>query len=613
MGCFYGSERINQEELVEILIDKRKRSAILRKQGRLDSFDYRDNDELKQLQNEFYEDINDESKLVKYLDKLNSSKYKEEFDYELLAYFDALSPNNRTKFTDITGFESSFDIFKSVIDELNDSDLEKIKDMNYLKNLSDLCGREKLMNLKNFTFKLKNLSEKKNENRMLFVSSIVEKKKKHQKISLKNPELYFYNLLQSYYVEISKKENRLEKISKMVCELYQPICLYLKKIENKEELSDKDKRIMNILLYAPIIGNNDNMDVERMAYSFDDNDNNINTSTSNNLIYNISEDKLIITHFVKKQKKIELPNPDIYNINLMKKELKHSIFSETHIPGFIKYVKLQYFQENNFYTYDDIYYQFNKTLLKNILRSKAIKTSFDDYYPNERYIFDKDEIINELFNSIIFVPFPFDNAYGITNKKTLLIFINGSMNSFNGKITYLGKSGSFIILGLHEGFVHWASAYISFLHQDLSLFKSNKFSVETLKDMGIIDENNSEKNSKINVKSLLSLDGGDVLEILLFGRKLAYFTLNELLFLLCKKSYDVDHKTFKNNFKEANEKNLTLLYQEVSKDEDLNNFFNAFKIDLNFIKNLEEDNKLYFNFKRNGELLSLSRCGNFRF
>ena len=59
-----------------------------------------------------------------------------------------------------------------------------------------------------------------------------------------------------------------------------------------------------------------------------------------------------------------------------------------------------------------------------ILRSKVIKTSFDDFYSNEEFIFDKDEIINELFNSIIFVPFPLHNVYSVTDKKTLLIFIS---------------------------------------------------------------------------------------------------------------------------------------------------------------------------------------------
>ena len=607
MGCFYNSEQTYQEKFIEILIEKNKNSVILRNQQIKDSFVYKDN-EIKQLQNEFYKDINDESKLIKYLEKLNCNKYKEKFDYELLLYFDVLSPINRTKFTGIKGFESSFDIFKLVIDELNGTNFKKINDMNYFKNISDLCGREKLINSENFSFKLKYLLTKKDKNNILniqFVSSFVEQKRKYQKISVKNPELYFYNLLQSYYKEISKNKNRLENISIMVCELYKPIYFYLKKIEKKEELSDNDKRIMNILLYAPIIGNNDYMDVERMIYSFDHNDNiinNINIENNNKLIYKISNDKLLINQNDEIENKIELPNPSIYNINLMKKELSHSIFKKPHFPSFIKFIKLQYFQENNFYTYNNIYYQFNKTLLKNILLSKVIKTSFEDFYPNEEFIFDKDEIINELFNSIIFVPFPLHNVYSVTDKKTLLIFINGSMKNYTSQITYLGKSCSFIILELHEGFGNWASAYLSFCNQDLTLFKSNKLSEEILNDMGIIDKNNA--------KCLLRLDGGDILEILIFGRKLEYFTLNELLFLLCKRSYDVDYKTFKKNFKEANEKNLSVLYKEVSKDEELYNFFNTFNIDLNFIKELEEENQLYFNFKRNGDIHSLSRCGN---
>ena len=232
MGCFYNSEQTYQEKFIEKLIEKNKNSVILRNQQIKDSFVYKDN-EIKQLQNEFYKDINDESKLIKYLEKLNCNKYKEKFDYELLLYFDVLSPINRTKFTGITGFESSFDIFKLVIDELNGVNFNKINDMNYFKNTSDFCGRKKLINSENFSFKLKYLLTKKDKNNILniqFVSSFVEQKRKYQKISVKNPELYFYNLLQSYYKEISKNKNRLENISIMVCELYKPIYFYLKKI-----------------------------------------------------------------------------------------------------------------------------------------------------------------------------------------------------------------------------------------------------------------------------------------------------------------------------------------------------------------------------------------------
>ena len=141
------------------------------------------------------------------------------------------------------------------------------------------------------------------------------------------------------------------------------------------------------------------------------------------------------------------------------------------------------------------------------------------------------------------------------------------------------------------------------------LFRSNKFSTEILKDLGIIGEN--DENLDDDVERILNLDGGDIIEIILFGRKLEYFTLKEILFLLCKKSYDVDYRTFKKNFKEINKKNLLDLYRDVSEDEELNKFLNAFKIDLNFFKDLKKPKKLNFSFKRNGDILSNSRCGNF--
>ena len=616
MGCSYGNELISQERMVEFLVNERKRSSILRKQQISPQISYIDK-ETNKLRNEFYEDINDESKLIIYLKKLQEMGYNEEFEHELLLYFDSLSPINRTEFTDIKDFDSSLEVFKSVISKLNDFNFNAIKAMNYYNDLSDLCGREKLLNSENFSLKSKFLLKKEDKNyfqNKKIVFSIIEKSRRHQKISLKNPELYFYCLLQSYFQSIANADDyRLHDIATIVLQLYKPICSYLTRINRKEIFSDKENKIINILMYAPIIGNNLSMDIYRIIYSFDNNDNNI---INNNSKYQIANDKLIIKESFEIndgknqiENLIELPKPNIYNINLLEKEiinpiLRNSLISEVY---FIKYVKLQYFQENNFYTYNTIYHQFNETLFKNILHSKTIKTLFDDIYPNKEYIFDNDKTVDELFSSIIFIPFPIYKAYGMTNKKTLLIFINGLISEFIGPITYLGKSCSFIILGIHEGCAHWASAFYSFLYQDLFLFRSNKFSTEILIEMGIIE------CSKNDVESLLKLDGGDISEIILFGRKLEYFTLNEILFLLCKKSYNVDYKTFKKNFREINKKNLLDLFQEVSEDTELSDFMNAFKIDWNFFKNLKRPKGLNFSFKRNGDILSNSRCGNFGF
>ena len=245
------------------------------------------------------------------------------------------------------------------------------------------------------------------------------------------------------------------------------------------------------------------------------------------------------------------------------------------------------------------------------MQSNTLRTLLSNFYPNKIYIFDKEEIINELFNSIIFVPFPIYEGYCATNKKDLSIFINGLISSFFSPIVYLSKSCSFIILGLHEGCSHWASSYYSFLYQDNSLYRSIKFSKELLIDIGFVDKDDKDLEKKII--DLVKLDGGEILEIILFGRKLHYFTLNEALFLLYRKSYDVDYKTFNKNYREVNSKDFFVLFQEVIKDANLINLMKSFNIDWNFFQELFRENKLNFSFKRNGEIISNSRCGNIIF
>ena len=194
---------------------------------------------------------------------------------------------------------------------------------------------------------------------------------------------------------------------------------------------------------------------------------------------------------------------------------------------------------------------------------------------------------------------------------TIAIFINGLVDSFSKQIIYLSKSASFIILIIHEGCSHWASSFYSFLYQDPFLYQSITFSKEIMVDIGIIKKD--EKNLKANIENLLEQEGGDTIELLLFGRKVTSFSLNEILFLLCKNSYDVDYKTFRNNFKEVNNRSLQSLYYEAIKDPELFGLMKNFKIDMEYFENLKKTNNLNFNFKRNGDILSNSRCGNLRF
>ena len=618
MGCIYETESMNREKLIEILIEKKKRSVLLKVPSTSDSLVLAEK-KCKEVQEEFYRDINDESKLIKYLESLQSKENKEKFEYELLLYFDSLSPINKTKFTGINGFDSCIDIFKKIIKDLGLFRANEIKKSKYFKDLSALSGRDKLLNSKDFSFKTKysiQNEEKNYLNTANFINSFINNKRRQQKISLKNPELYFCSLLQSYFSSIEiASQYRLKEIGRIASSLYNPINSFLDRINQKEKFSDNEEKMIKILLFAPILGDNKS-DIYRLKINFD------KDYIDNNEIClkNSINDKLILKHIyhpLGEERKIEnsfiIEKPNIYNISLLKKDLlgELSFLEKISKRDLIPYVKLEHFQENNFYMHDNIYRQFNSILFKYILQSNTLRTLLSNFYPNKIYIFDKEEIINELFNSIIFVPFPIYEGYCATNKKDLSIFINGLISSFFSPILYLSKSCSFIILGLHEGCSHWASAYYSFLYQDNSLYRSIKFSKELLIDIGFVDKDDKDLEKKII--DLVKLDGGEILEIILFGRKLQYFTLNEALFLLCRKSYDVDYKTFNKNYREVNSKDFFVLFQEVIKDANLINLMKSFNIDWNFFQELFRENKLNFSFKRNGEIISNSRCGNIIF
>ena len=618
MGCIYETESMNREKPIEILVEKKKTSVLLKVPSTSDLLVLVEK-KSKELQEEFYRDINDESKLIKYLESLQSKENKEKFEYELLLYFDSLSPINKTKFTGINGFDSCIDIFKKIIKDLGLFRANEIKKSKYFKDLSALSGRDKLLNSKDFSFKTKysiQNEEKNYLNTANFINSFINNKRRQQKISLKNPELYFCSLLQSYFSSIEiASQYRLKEIGRIASSLYNPINSFLDRINQKEKFSDNEEKMIKILLFAPILGDNKS-DIYRLKISFD------KDYIDNNEIClkNSINDKLILKHVyhpLGEERKIEnsfiIEKPNIYNISLLKKDLlgELSFLEKISKRDLIPYVKLEHFQENNFYMHDNIYRQFNSILFKYILQSNTLRTLLSNFYPNKIYIFDKEEIINELFNSIIFVPFPIYEGYCATNKKDLSIFINGLISSFFSPIVYLSKSCSFIILGLHEGCSHWASAYYSFLYQDNSLYRSIKFSKELLLDIGFVDKDDKDLEKKII--DLVKLDGGEILEIILFGRKLQYFTLSEALFLLCRKSYDVDYKTFNKNYREVNSKDFFVLFQEVIKDANLINLMKSFNIDWNFFQELFRENKLNFSFKRNGEIISNSRCGNIIF
>ena len=398
--------------------------------------------------------------------------------------------------------------------------------MEYYRESYDICGRKKYIISKSFlnfsNIDLKIFTYPKNDESLskeYDVIKEIEKNRKLQKISLSNPELFFNSLIKSYFEAIGKAdESRKKSIGNITRILKDLILDYLNLIQNNQKFSEKDIKILNILFYSPIIGTEENSNIKRLLYNAKDENNNEKNDDNTNYIF-VSNNKLIFNHVYTRvsdnkivQNKKEYENAEVYNIKLIKKEIVDEIeINNITKIKLLKYVKIKYFQENNFYTHNKDYWKFNKDLLRYILRSKTIKTLFQRLYPNNIFIFEKEENINLLINSIIFIPYELYDSYGCTFKKELIIFIEGLFERFSKPIHYLSKSSSFMILGIHEGCGHWASGLYSILCQDISLSNSTILSQEIIEEIKLEENNENISSKKRENDDSSEIDGGDLI------------------------------------------------------------------------------------------------------
>ena len=143
-----------------------------------------------------------------------------------------------------------------------------------------------------------------------------------------------------------------------------------------------------------------------------------------------------------------------------------------------------------------------------------------------------------------------------------------------------------------------SSAYNSYQYQNDNVYDSPRINKQ------FFEENNININEPKSI-DYLKLNGGDIIELLLFSRRIQNFKVKEILFLLNKQSYDTDFRSFNKNFTSINEKNCDS-YVEACKDSELK----ALLTYLNISKEGAEEfiiPNLTLNFKRNGEI-ERSRC-----
>ena len=91
-----------------------------------------------------------------------------------------------------------------------------------------------------------------------------------------------------------------------------------------------------------------------------------------------------------------------------------------------------------------------------------------------------------------------------------------------------------------------------------------------------------------------------------------HLKLNQKLYIYWnnKKSYNDDFRKFRQNFQKASDTDLRILFAEAKKDKELANLLQHFNINEN---SDGVEGNIRYEFKRNGDLLIRSKCGDLKF
>ena len=199
-----------------------------------------------------------------------------------------------------------------------------------------------------------------------------------------------------------------------------------------------------------------------------------------------------------------------------------------------------------------------QNLFKKILKSKTMEQcmNIDSEANKFNYPFRNEDIIKELEEHTLFVPFPANNFYGYSDKMSFTIFLNSHIDSSKFRSIFIDfdnllKSQFHEIKHIYRLYMHIKEPTILLKTPEIKrnslsrnkLLKENNDNLKSLKDnqqhlKDLYDERIIPKN-EIN-----SLDYGDILEFALNGDKQEVFFINSSLFCLKEKSWDLSPAEF---------------------------------------------------------------------
>jgi len=469
----------------------------------------------------------------------------------------------------------------------------------------DIMERKKIQNeeKKNPENKIniedENIDEIENENEEIikcqFISKLEFMLKYLEKINSK--EFYdFFNLKQKFESDDSEYFNKDYKVKPNIDSLFFHLlyfdlvfCLYsfnedLNYVTLYEEnFFEKKLKKLSFLI---------NLQKEGFIF-FDDKNKEINFQKIDDIksqIYKIYDKK-------KKDDYIEF-NPYDYSLSKMAMDLRRIEYDfETLKEKFRKpkYFSLFKIYKNQIIFKDEQISELFIANVKDMLGSETAKDLFYQYqnYKDYEYPYigqNKDKLLSQTFDIVLNYPIPFKDIEGFTNKNFGIIFIN-NIGQIQNK-HFINKSTSFIykicqlsfkkIVYFHEIIPHYSSV----------LIQANK------KEIGLSTPDNSfiEYYPKDSYKDIYSYyDDGGKGESLLLGNKIKYIYIKGAIFLLYKKSWEINLNAFKERFIKENE----------AKDHDSLDIIKESKTN-EFIKYYKEKNDKDI-FKKESVIFTISR------
>ena len=278
-------------------------------------------------------------------------------------------------------------------------------------------------------------------------------------------------------------------------------------------------------------------------------------------IENLTENSMIKLSYIHK------------NIKIGIKDVNWNLTAET----FIKYFKTQYFilcfrfsviPRINFLNINEEIKKNYSNLYKKIIQSKIMEKMMN--IDNEAKIFDypfkNNEILKEVEDNCLLVPFPAEKYYGFTDKISFRIYLNSFINvqQFQTIITdvdNITKSKSHEIKHLSRVYYHLFNRSISLWTPKVELTSKSPLLKEKYKYIEIKRKlfNDILEKRVIFPEQTKTLDYGDILEFAFNGNRQNIFFPNNSIFCLSENTWDLPIEKFeKKYFSTCEIKNFTL-------------------------------------------------------